>query len=113
MSALQYTLVALASCLAGLAAILVVSRRSQSKKTSLRMLAGTTALQFALALVARFVVPWDDSPGGDEYRGPLLFIGTFVTFTLFHVGYLAIYLAKKEPIQPPQTTTGSSAPDRV
>jgi hypothetical protein len=57
--------------------------------------------------------------GGDEFVGPLGAIPA-----MFYISGLALGIAglvygvvaaakKKEPIQSPQTTTGSSAPDRV
>ena len=40
-------------------------------------------------------------------------LGTVVHLIFFYPIFLAVLRRKKEPFQPPQTTTGSSAPDRV
>lgn len=94
--------------------------KAKTKKILYRLLIAFLALVslvFALSGYVAFVVnrnyfPQEISPY--EVLWPLSFVvlSLALVVELFAV---SIYsrIAKKEPIQPPQTTTGSSAPDRV
>ena len=94
--------IALASCIAGIGAILVLRFSRPERKKIIGLVGATTAFQFVVTAVALSFLPWDDAPLYDEYRGPFFLIGSFVVFTLFHVVCLLSQIAKKEPNQPPE-----------
>ena len=57
-----------------------------------------------------------DYAHADYEESASLMEGLFVIYVVSFIGlgiFLLVAGSKKQPIQPPQTTTGSSAPDRV
>jgi hypothetical protein len=78
-----------------------------------RWISVLVALVPATALTSFFTVigPILRAPSGERYSTEER-IAYGIVFQLLLLS-LAAWLVKKKPIQPPQTTTGSSAPDRV
>ena len=105
----------------GLVALFFALLRFGSGRTYMKTVPGMIeAVGAALILVSysglMALVLW----GGDEFVGPLGAIpamfyisGLVLSVVGLAFGVIIATAKKKEPIQPPQTTTGSSAPDRV